>query len=94
MPELWKAAGKHARTRIASDDAEFEMALKKKIVEEAQEAVEAETKDKVIGELATILECINTYLKIHGVPFEELEKRRKDKNDRMGTFEKKTISEE
>ena len=93
MPGIWNSAKKEFKIHTA-DDKEFDVALRAKIFQEAQEAVDAQTKDKAISEMATIIECVDEYLKLHKTTKEEFENKRKEKNEKMGSFSKKTIVED
>jgi hypothetical protein len=61
--------------------------LRRKLVEEAFEALDAPSGEELVGELADILEAIRGICSALGVPFEDVEKERQDKRRRRGGFD-------
>lgn len=78
--------------RIMGDE-EYELALKKKLIEEAQEVVDAETKIEMKEELADVLEVIQALAKMHGLSLEEIENTRSLKAEKNGGFTKRVYLE-
>lgn len=90
IPEIIAADGRKAVTHVAAPD-EFLRRLREKFVEEAVELRAGAKKD--VEELADILELMQTYLKVKGLTFKELESLRAKKAAERGGFEKRIILE-
>jgi len=88
IPEIIKASGGAPKTRILSDT-EYNNALAKKLLEEADEYI----KDPNIKELADILEVVHAILETQGKSFAELESVRKEKAKERGGFSKRLFLE-
>ncbi|MEA3357372.1 MAG: nucleoside triphosphate pyrophosphohydrolase [Patescibacteria group bacterium] len=86
-PEIIRATGDECETRILGKK-EFEKELKKKLIEEAQEVVEAPRKN-LTNELADVLELIKSIGQFYGIKFSNIERRQKEKKKRRGGFTKK-----
>ena len=67
---------------------EFDIALREKLVEEAQEAIKADD-DDLIAELADIQEIMLALLKLHEIDEVELENVRTQRFHERGSFEKR-----
>ena len=65
IPEIIQAAGKHCETTVM-DDEEYIQALRLKLVEEAQEALQSAPNDLLI-ELADLQEVIIAIMSIYGI---------------------------
>lgn len=92
IPEYCESQGTSVKTRVARDTAEFVGYLKKKLVEEAEEAARAEG-DELKKELADLMEVFLTLQKEVALSSEELKRFRADKNKRRGAFSKRIILE-
>lgn len=86
IPEIIKSKGDECTLEILSDDRYIEM-LDKKLNEELAEY----QADKTLEELADLLEVIYAVVKARGYSVEQLEKVRKEKADKRGSFEKKIL---
>lgn len=64
-------------------------ALKLKLIEEANEVKEAETKESTMEEIADVLEVLYAYMKEENIKMEEIEKIRLAKKEKNGGFENK-----
>ena len=73
--------------RTLSDE-EFAVELKKKLIEEAKELIEAQG-DEIIKEIADIQEIIDNLLKTLDISKENLEFAQNVKNDKNGSLKKK-----
>lgn len=89
IPEIIKINGEVPITRIASDEEYWEK-LKDKLKEEVEEFIEEENEEELID----ILEVINAICEVKSIDKEELEKRRKEKADKRGSFKSRVILEE
>lgn len=87
IPDVIKATGDEGEFRIL-DDEEYEKELKKKLIEEAKEVSEA-SNDKLMRELADVLELTKSIAEHYKIPFEEVEKLQKEKRESRGGFVKK-----
>ena len=83
IPEIIKDSGKKYEVKTLSDE-EFLKELEKKLAEELNEYQES----KDVEELADILEVIYKISSLKGTTFEQLDKIRKDKATKRGSFEK------
>jgi len=92
IPEIIAEKGKKSKTSELSDE-KFITYLKKKVVEEAQELLEAKTKEEVADEIADILELIDYIEKEYGLTREEILKLKEKKKKDRGGFDKKLILE-
>lgn len=86
IPEIIESKGDECTLEILSDDRYIEM-LDKKLNEELAEY----QADKTLEELADLLEVIYAVVKARGYSVEQLEKVRKEKADKRGSFEKKIL---
>lgn len=86
IPEIIKSKGDECTLEILSDDRYIEM-LDKKLNEELAEY----QADKTLEELADLLEVIYAVVKARGYSVEQLEKVRKEKADKRGSFDKKIL---
>ncbi len=72
------------------DEEEFKVEVKRKLVEEASEVLEAES-GGVLSELADVLEMVMAVAEVSGLSMEELEMERVRKLEEKGGFEKRLI---
>jgi predicted house-cleaning noncanonical NTP pyrophosphatase (MazG superfamily) len=68
------------------DREEYIFALKKKLVEEAQEILEANSRDELLEEMSDVMEVMNYLSSSLEIPFEEIEAARIEKKSRGGGF--------
>lgn len=87
IPDLIKAHGDELETTVL-DKAQFEKELKKKLVEESKELIEAKKED-LINELADVLELVKSLATHYKIPFEDLEKFQMEKRKKRGGFGKR-----
>ena len=67
---------------------EFEAELRKKLLEEAQELLDA-PQEKILNELADVLELTKSLAAHYDIPFSEVNKLQEKKRSKWGTFKKK-----
>ncbi|MDR2761425.1 MAG: nucleoside triphosphate pyrophosphohydrolase [Planctomycetaceae bacterium] len=84
IPEIIKTSGKIAHVRIL-DETEYKHALRNKLLEEVNEFI----KDDTVEELADITEVLLAILKQRNLSLDEFEKKRIEKKEEIGAFEKK-----
>lgn len=73
---------------------EIEPALKKKLIEETNEVINAETEDNLIEELGDVYEVILAYLKFKGVDHDSFLKQVNKKRSVKGGFSKFLLMEQ
>ena len=88
IPEIMINNGARPVTKIL-EDKEYYEELKKKLLEETKEFLESDE----IKEIADIEEVILAILKCKNTSFEEIEKIRKEKVIKRGSFDKKIFLE-
>lgn len=79
----------YATTHIASES-EYKMKLREKLLEEVGEFLKDENEE----EMADILEVVNSICKSNGWNMEDIEKVRKLKAEKRGSFDKRIILDE
>ncbi|MBN2015277.1 nucleoside triphosphate pyrophosphohydrolase [Candidatus Dojkabacteria bacterium] len=87
IPELIQKTGGSFETKVLSI-IEFEKELKKKLIEESQEIVEA-SPERMLNELADVLELIKSIGVHYGIKFRDIEKYQLKKNKERGGFLKR-----
>src|SRR5436190_1344884 len=87
IPEIIQREGRTCDTDTLSDEA-FDQALREKLIEEAQEVLEA-TPDKLITELADLYEVINTLLTLHNIDEDDVIAEQRHRHAERGGFEKR-----
>jgi len=90
IPEIIEQDGKSCQTRIL-DDEEYLVALKQKLIEEANELLHAPTMEKTIEELADIYEVLHFVMKTENIKMPDIEAIRIHKNRDRGAFQKKVF---
>ena len=68
------------------NDTEYDEALREKLVEESEEAQQAENHDDVIKELASILEAIDSLCALYNISKEDLLKVQTKKREEKGGY--------
>jgi predicted house-cleaning noncanonical NTP pyrophosphatase (MazG superfamily) len=86
IPEIMEREGRTGATHIATTEEYYEK-LKMKLKEEVAEF----SKDEKMEELADILEVVYSIAKFKQLSIEELEKIRKEKVEKRGSFDKRII---
>ena len=92
IPEIIAADNCTAKISELSG-AQFSLALKQKVVEEAMELLKAETRDDILSEISDIQELIDTILSDKNIPKEELIISQDNKKNKRGSFDKKLFLE-
>lgn len=85
LPERMNLEGVKVVGRHLSDE-EFEQELKNKLVEEAIEVKDTDSRDNLVRELADIMEVIESIITLHNISKEEIEKERIIKRETNGYF--------
>jgi len=88
IPEIMDRAGVPYVIDTMDDD-DFRAALRAKLVEEAQEAAEAESDAELIKELGDVLEVVAALTAAAGLDAEEIESVRARRREERGGFERR-----
>lgn len=89
IPEIIISEGKQVKTRILSSE-EYELELKKKLLEEANEVIKS-NRDHIADELLDILEIVRAICMNIGMTMPKLDEFRKEKKRIKGGFTKKVF---
>lgn len=87
IPEVIEANNGKYELRAMEED-EFRKELKKKLIEEVKEMIEAE-KSELRKELADVLELIKSIGESENISFELIEEKQKQRREERGGFKKK-----
>ncbi|CQR47513.1 hypothetical protein BN1058_01836 [Paraliobacillus sp. PM-2] len=93
IPEIIKKDGKSITTTILSDEA-YRDSLYKKLLEEVEELIAADSSSEIIEEAADLLEVIEGLVKLNGSSIQEVEQVRANKKDQRGGFDKRIFLQE
>ncbi|MDC0865177.1 nucleoside triphosphate pyrophosphohydrolase [Rickettsiaceae bacterium] len=85
LPERMKKEGVIFNSKCLSQE-EYAEELKRKLVEEADEVLDTTSKDRLVAELADVMEVINAMLEANSISMEEVEKHRLEKREVNGYF--------
>jgi predicted house-cleaning noncanonical NTP pyrophosphatase (MazG superfamily) len=85
LPERMGLEGVNIVGRHLNDE-EFKQELKNKLLEEAIEVKDADSRDNLLKELADIMEVIESIISVHNITKEEVEKERIIKREVNGYF--------
>lgn len=88
IPEIIKNNGEEPICRVL-DDEEYLKELNIKLLEEANEFIEAGN----VEELADIMEVVEALAKVHNINFDDVRKEQKVKREKRGAFESKIYLE-
>jgi predicted house-cleaning noncanonical NTP pyrophosphatase (MazG superfamily) len=86
--EIIEEAGEKPYHRVLEKE-EYLQELKKKVLEEAKELIEAKSKDRIINEVVDIQEIIDNIITEIGLTREEIKKEQEIKNEKRGGFKKR-----
>jgi predicted house-cleaning noncanonical NTP pyrophosphatase (MazG superfamily) len=86
--EIIRAAGERPYWRILNGK-EYLREIKKKILEEAKELIEAKDKKGIVDEIVDIQELTDVLISETGLTKSEIKKQQKIKNKKRGGFKKK-----
>lgn len=90
IPEIIESRGEKADYYIA-DDGEYIKSLKDKLFEEGKELSEAVGMQKIINELADVLEVVDAIIEYNKINPEDVFMKKNKKKEERGGFEKKYI---
>lgn len=92
VPEIIRAKGEEAVTRILEGD-EFKKELYKKLLEESNEVITAEKVEDLLVELADVLEVVQAIAELNGKQLEDIMEIAKQKKAKRGGFQKRVFLE-
>ena len=84
--------GSKMHTRVLSDQ-EFDLELRKKVQEEAEEVFQSANKEKLTEEIADIYEVLEALMKLHGIEIDELAQIKEQKKLERGGFQDRVFVE-
>jgi predicted house-cleaning noncanonical NTP pyrophosphatase (MazG superfamily) len=87
IPEITRSTGMECEIRILDDDEVIEQ-LKIKAVEESQELIEAEGLPDTKKEMSDVLQIIVSLAQRLGIPMDEIEALRAEREAKRGGFDK------
>lgn len=93
IPKIIEKNNLQCKHRVLSDK-EYEIELRKKLIEESTELFEAKTEEEKIYELADIYEVIEYILMVNKIDKREVDIMRVKKNMKNGSFEDKIYLEQ
>jgi predicted house-cleaning noncanonical NTP pyrophosphatase (MazG superfamily) len=85
IPKIIERDGKKPKTRVLSRD-EYELELKKKLIEEATEVSQTTTPDDLANEIADLMEVIDALLNLGQVSISTVLSKQAIKRDERGSF--------
>ena len=85
LPERMSVEGVNVVGRNLNSE-EFTQELKNKLVEEAIEVQDTNSRDSLVRELADVMEVIESIISVHNITKEEVEKERVIKRETNGQF--------
>jgi predicted house-cleaning noncanonical NTP pyrophosphatase (MazG superfamily) len=88
IPQIIEATGKKYTSEILNDT-DYINYLKQKSYEELDEYCATQSNEEAVEELADLLEVIHALANYHGFSMEEVEKVRKEKEEKRGGFQEK-----
>jgi len=90
VPQAIEADGHTCRIEVLAPN-DYAIELKRKLVEEAQEALESSTQDDLVLELADLMEVIISLSAASGVQSEAIEAMRLQRREHRGGFERRLL---
>lgn len=87
IPEIIQAENGKYKARVLNEK-DFEIELKKKLIEEAEELQKANSKE-IVSELADVLELVKSIAVENKIKFSTVEEKQIDKRKKRGGFDKK-----
>lgn len=87
IPERMQSLGAKDKNHCLNPN-EYTSQLKLKLLEEAKEVVESQTREELQEEIADVLEVLHSLAKNQGIQFEDIEKKRIEKREDRGGFDK------
>ncbi len=90
MIENLTTKGINIKVSILQDE-EYQKALNEKLLEEANEVVNSETKEELTEEIADLMEVMETIIKNRNISLEEIKKVKEEKKAKRGGFDDKVF---
>lgn len=93
IPEIIRKNGDTPKTKKLDED-EYKIELYKKLLEEAEEMIEAhENKNELIKEIGDVYEVIEAIIKSEGLSKEDIKNIQNKRRDERGAFEERIFLE-
>ncbi len=92
IPEIILNNGEKPYTRILSSE-EYNIELKKKLIEEALEMQDSQNAEMLLEELADVIEVVKALAKFNNKTLEDILKIADTKNTKKGSFDKRIFLE-
>jgi predicted house-cleaning noncanonical NTP pyrophosphatase (MazG superfamily) len=92
IPEYFAAPNKTFNTRVLTDE-EFKIALRQKLMEESEETLMADSKEKLIDEISDLLEVVTYIKQAENIIDQEIENHQTQKRNERGAFDQKLFLE-
>lgn len=92
IPQIIEKQGNFAKTSLLNEE-QYRVELKKKVLEEAQELLQAVSVEEIENELADLEELVQTVAHNYGVTLERLEEVRIKKQSDRGGFQSRLFLE-
>lgn len=92
--EMMRDAGVEMKLKENISEEEVVSYYKKKVLEEAQEVVDAKDREELVEEMADCLEIIKGLAKVLDIDFADIEKARREKIEKKGSFDNRIIVED
>lgn len=90
IPQNLTAKGINAQFSILQDE-EYKKALNEKLLEEANEVVNSETREELTEEIADLMEVMETIIKDRNISLEEIKKVKEEKKAKRGGLDDKVF---
>jgi predicted house-cleaning noncanonical NTP pyrophosphatase (MazG superfamily) len=91
IPEYLRQQNVHIEAQEIDQD-EYIYHLKLKLLEEAQEVIDAGNVDELVEEIADVMEVLHALVKMLDISYAQIEQRRLYKKEQSGAFEKRIYS--
>ncbi|MBT3828144.1 nucleoside triphosphate pyrophosphohydrolase [bacterium] len=91
IPKIMEQQGQSASVRTL-EHGEYVERLQDKLLEEAREAVQAQTSDELREELADLLEVVRSLAAVSGITLDAIERARIAKREKKGGFDKRVYA--
>lgn len=88
IPDIIRQAGNQCEVAVMSE-AEFRQALRKKLLEESQEATSVNKPEDLLSELADLQEVLDSISQVYGISREDILREQRRKRDERGGFDKR-----
>ena len=88
IPKIIRESGKTCEITILNKK-QYLLELKKKLIEESNELLNAKTKEDIIEEIVDVTDVINAIINEEKIKLSNIEGKREEKNQQKGSFKKR-----